>query len=128
GDMALFRAFVVMGARLTMLLQSLAPPMAALIGWYFLGERLSLGGWIGMAITLVGITWVVSERTPHRSGELLHAPPRGLALAVIAAAGQAGGLVLSKRGLRLYSYPFAATQIRATAGIAGFFLLLLALG
>ena len=130
GDLALFRALVLMGARLTMLLQSLAPPIAALVGAYVLGERLTWVGWIGMALTLAGVTWVVSERTRAHDPEeqvARHAPPRAVLLALVGAIGQAVGLVLAKRGMRFYEHPFAATQIRAAAGIVGFALLIVAL-
>jgi drug/metabolite transporter (DMT)-like permease len=94
----------------------------------FLNERLTFSSWLGMSVTLAGVTWVVSERLKDESGnDLRHAPPSGLVLALIAAIGQAVGLVLGKRGLLNYPHAFAATQIRAVAGIIGFALLLLAI-
>ena len=45
---------------------------------------------------------------------------------MIGAAGQAVGFVLSKRGMEHFNHPFAATQIRAIAGIALFALLIIA--
>lgn len=50
-----------------------------------------------------------------------HPTVRGLLLAVGGALGQAGGLVLSKRGMGTY-HPLAATQIRVFAGFFGFLL------
>jgi drug/metabolite transporter (DMT)-like permease len=127
GDLALFRAFVIIGARLSTLLMSLAPPIAALVGISLLDERISVLGWVGMFVTLAGIVLVVSERMrDHETGEHRHHSPWGIALGVIGAAGQAVGLVLSKRGMEQFDHPFAATQIRAIAGIALFALLIVA--
>ncbi len=132
GDLALFRAFVVIGARLSMLLMCLAPPMAAVFGRLFLGEQLSVSQIGGMALTIAGVAWTVLER----SSDSIQPGPRptafpmaqrqmsgrtwGILLAVVGAAGQAGGLVLSKQGMADLPDPFAAAQIRVLAGIAGF--------
>lgn len=131
GDLCLFRAFVVLGSRLSTLMMALAPPLAALIGWAVLGEVLSGRDLVGMALTVTGIAWAVLER--HRSSAEPGGPgpPRltaaGVALGFGGAVGQAGGLVLSKLGMGAYD-PFAATQIRVLAGTAGYVLLFFALG
>jgi drug/metabolite transporter (DMT)-like permease len=67
GDLCLFRAFVLLGSRLAMLVYSLTPLMTALIGWAFLGEQLSLIHWLAMALTISGVAWVVMERVPRRN-------------------------------------------------------------
>ena len=127
GDLALFRAFVILGARLSQLLMSLAPPMASIVGFALLGERISRIGWLGMFVTLAGVALVVSERRrDDQSGEHRHPGAWGITLGVIGAAGQAVGFVLSKRGMEHFNHPFAATQIRAIAGIALFALLIIA--
>ncbi len=129
GDMALFRAFVVMGARLSTLFMSLAPPMAALLGYLMLGERIPLTGWVGITITLSGVVWVVSERLRDEDpARLRRVTAAGIALGVIAAMGQAVGAVFSKKGMEGGYDPAAATQIRALAGIAGFTLMLAVIG
>ena len=66
GDLCLFRAFVVLGSRLAMLVFSLTPLITALTGWAFLGERLSGTDWLGMAMTISGVAWVVTERSSRR--------------------------------------------------------------
>lgn len=126
GDLALFRAFVMIGARLSMLVMCLAPPLTALLGFVFLGERLSLSQGIGMALTVGGVAWTVTEGTPGRPDPTIE--PSGTArkrmtgvlLAGIGALGQAGGLLLSKMGMAGVQDPFAATQMRVLAGIGGF--------
>jgi len=54
-DLLLFKAFLLIGPRLGMLILSLAPPMTALIGRYFLQEHLTLLNWLGMALTIAGV-------------------------------------------------------------------------
>lgn len=130
GDLALFRAFVVIGARLSMLIMCLAPPLTAVFGRVFLGEQLSASQVAGMALTVGGVAWTLLERspagpppdpsTPPGARRRLSARAWGVALAVVGAIGQAGGLVLSKVGMADLADPFAATQIRVLAGIAGF--------
>src|SRR5262245_41352462 len=50
GDLCLFRAFVLIGPRISMVIMTLVPPIAALLGWIWLGER--LGPWevFGMVV------------------------------------------------------------------------------
>lgn len=130
GDLCLFQAFVVIGARISMLLMALAPPMTALIGWIVLGERMTPLSFLGMVLTLGGIALVVltrrpagEEGKPSENGRLrLNYPVWGILLGLGGALGQAAGLILSKVGMEGYD-TFAATQIRVIAGIAGFSLL-----
>ena len=61
GDLFLFQAYIWIGPRLGLLLLSLAPVLAALLAWLFLGEVLSPLDGLGMAATLGGIAWVILE-------------------------------------------------------------------
>lgn len=65
GDACLFRAFVLIGPRLTMLVYSLNPLIAALLARVLFGERLGPLQVLAMAVTLAGVGWVVSERQPR---------------------------------------------------------------
>ncbi len=125
GDLCLFRAFVVLGARLSMLLMSLVPPITALIGRFVLGESLGVGDWLAMALTVSGVAWVVSERQP--AGQSTQVTTWGVVLGVLGATGQSVGLVLSKYGMGDYD-SFAATHIRIIAGIVGFAVVFLVIG
>lgn len=133
GDFCLFRAFLMIGPRLSMLMMSLAPPLTAVIGWLLLGEVLTRRDLVGMTLTVAGIAWAVMERrpSPGEGGESREtgAPDRratilGVAFAFCGALGQAGGLVLSKLGMGSYD-AVAATQVRVLAGIAGYAVLFL---
>ncbi len=120
GDLCLFRAFLLVGPRLSTLLMSFAPPLAAAVGWLALGE--TLGPWqaVGMAMTLGGVIWAVLDRAPGAAGRSKgRARAWGLALGFCGALGQAVGLVFSKLGMGDYD-AFAANQIRVLAGAIGF--------
>lgn len=130
GDLCLFRAYVLIGPRLGMLVMSLAPPLTAVIGWLVLAETLSVRDLVGMALTVSGIAWAVLERNPPLpDAGIADARPSlaGLSLAFCGAVGQAAGLVLSKVGMGSYD-AVAATQVRVLAGAAGYALLFIPLG
>jgi drug/metabolite transporter (DMT)-like permease len=134
GDLCLFRAFLIVGSRIAMLLMALVPPITAVVGRFFLGEQLSGQDWIGMALTVAGVAWVVLERPqtrvqqtrlpPSATRQAAETAPRwqGILLGIGGATGQAVGLVFSKHGMGGYD-AFAATQIRVIAGAVGFALL-----
>jgi drug/metabolite transporter (DMT)-like permease len=130
GDLLLFQAFVVVGARISMLIMSLSPPITALISWLLLGEVLSPMNWLGMAITLGGICLVILKRsTGNKEGTASKRLTttysfQGILLAFGGALGQAAGLVLSKRGMGDYD-AFASAQIRVLTGIIGFTVMIL---
>jgi drug/metabolite transporter (DMT)-like permease len=127
GDFCLFRAFVAIGPRLSMLMMSLAPPLTAIIGWLLLGETLTGRDLLGMVLTVTGIGWaVLDKRDPRdsRDGRDRRSALIGILFGFGGALGQAGGLVLSKRGMGSYD-AVAATQVRVLAGIAGYLVLFL---
>jgi drug/metabolite transporter (DMT)-like permease len=111
----LFEAFVLIGARLAMLLMTLSPLFSALLAWLFLRQSLSPLKVLAMGITLGGIAWVVwgdgeCEDHPHLW--------RGILLGVGGALGQSVGLLFSKYGLAGNFSPISANLIRVTAGVA----------
>jgi drug/metabolite transporter (DMT)-like permease len=120
GDYCLFSAYALIGSRISNLLMALAPPLATLFGWMIIGEKFSVRGLLGMAITLIGIIIVVLRRPGNKFN--FHYSTKGLLLGLGAAAGQAIGLVFSKYGMR-DADPFAASQIRVISGAIGFVLL-----
>ena len=131
GDQLLFQALVDAGSRMTTLLLTLAPPLAAILAWPVLDEALSIMAILGMTITLGGIAWVVAEqegddgRHPH--------PRRGVLLGVGAGLAQAVGLILAKLGMAipdadgLSMNPWSATLVRIVFGVGMAFLLLVML-
>ena len=111
GDICLFQAFVSIGPRLSMLMMSLAPVIAAIQAWIFLGETMSSGQMAGILITLGGITWVVMERNGNNN-QKNRDYARGILYGLGGALGQATGLVLAKNGLFGAFSPISGNIIR----------------
>lgn len=127
GDLFLFKSYTIIGSRFSMLIMTLVPPITAFFSFFMLGERLTLFNYLGMSLTFAGIALAVLNRDGENDRLSLKLSPRGVLYALGGALGQALGLVLSKVGLQNYD-PFAATQIRIIAGIAGFSVLIAFLG
>ena len=125
GDLFLFQSYIDIGARLSQVIYSSAPLITALIGFFALGERVAPLGVAGMLLVVAGIVVVVADGgQASAAARVRPAVPaarrlRGILFALLGALGQAGGFVLSKIGAPEYD-PFAATQIRVVAGLAGF--------
>ena len=133
GDYCLFRAYVITGARVAMLMMTLAPVFAAFAAWLMLGEVLNIQSMLAMVITLGGIALVIFTRSDGASAVKdrrklsMSYPVKGIVMGVIAAAGQGVGIVFSKYGMRNYD-PFAASHIRVITGFIGFAVLFFLLG
>ncbi|TLX74657.1 DMT family transporter [Labilibacter sediminis] len=127
GDLLLFQAFVVIGARISMLIMALTPPIAAFFGWLILGEQMSPVNLIGMTVTIFGIAMVILAKESKNNQVKIQYSIKGVLLAFGGAVGQGLGLVFSKLGMKDYD-PFLSTQIRILAGIIGFAILFTILG
>lgn len=117
GDTAYFYALNHLGARRTLLMESLSPPLAATLAWLWWRETLSLQTWFGMILTVLGVAWVISERTREgnipRQGENM-----GLVWGMLAALSQATGAVVSRYALVESNIsPLGSTLIRLIGGI-----------
>ncbi|MEL6159984.1 MAG: DMT family transporter [Cyanobacteria bacterium J06627_32] len=116
GDTAYFSAINMLGARRALLLETLAPPMTAVLAWIFLAEQLSSVAMLGIFLTLGGIAWVTGERVP--GGE----PPKmglGIVVSLLATFCQAAGAVLSRAALAETAVsPLWSSLIRLFAGLA----------
>jgi drug/metabolite transporter (DMT)-like permease len=118
GDSFLFRAFQEVGAKVAMLLMTLAPAIGAALAAVVLHE--SLGAWsvAGMAVTLCGVALVIVERAPAGRARL-SINVRGVVLGLFAAAGQGVGLIFAKLAFRQGPIDsFIATAVRIMAGLA----------
>ncbi len=117
GDTFYFEALNNIGARRTLLLQALAPPLAALIALIFLQEILSSTAWIGILLTVLGVSWVISERVPGSDSKTVN-PLRGISFALLSVLGQAGGAVLSRAALAGTAIsPLWSTLLRLIGGV-----------
>jgi drug/metabolite transporter (DMT)-like permease len=118
GDTAFFEALNCLGARRCLLMEALAPPLTAFLALIFLGEQLSILAYLGIGLTVAGVSWVIVERVPD-GGQGNFRPLRGVGFGMIAALGQAGGSVLSRAALASTEVsPLWSTLIRLAAGVA----------
>jgi drug/metabolite transporter (DMT)-like permease len=124
GDYFLFKAYAVLSSRIAMLIMTTVPPMTALIGWVILGEKMSLLHISGMFLTVGGIFLAVFSMPENGKKIRLNYPLKGIMFALIGAAGQAGGLVLSKYGMGSYN-AFSASQIRIMAAATCYALIII---
>jgi drug/metabolite transporter (DMT)-like permease len=125
GDTAYFSALNHLGARRTLLLETLAPPMTAVLALIVLGERLNAVAWCGILLTIVGVAWVITERTVSLVVNSNN-PMQGIVWAILAAIAQAGGAVLSRFALIESDIsPLWSTLLRLIGGCAIVLFLLL---
>lgn len=119
GDSMLFQAYVLIGARLGVLLLSLSPLWGTLLAWILLGERLTLPELAAIAIALAGVAWVVLERGKPSSSGAPHRPgfTRGILFGLGAGLCQAAGLVLSKPALGDGFPALSAVMIRMSVAM-----------
>lgn len=123
-DICLFKSMLLLGPRLSLLLFSLSPPIAAIVSWVFINDELALRQWIAMVITLAGIVWVVLERPDGEGSFHSHSHRwRGVLLGVLAALANGIGMVLSKKGIGHYD-AMSATLIRAIVALPGYVVLI----
>ncbi|WP_246163635.1 MULTISPECIES: DMT family transporter [Brasilonema] len=97
GDTAYFAALNNLGARRTLLLKTLGPPMAAIVSTIFLHEQLSYVAWVGILLIILGVAWVISERVKNATtnDKLIV----GVSFALLSAFTDAMGAVLSRAAL-----------------------------
>lgn len=126
GDIFLFQAFVLIGPRLSMLMMSLAPILAAIQAWIFLGETLTGRQIFGILLTVGGIAWVILEK--NGNSENTREYGRGILFGLGGAIGQATGFVLAKNGVGGEFSPISANLIRMTAAVIVLWLITLLQG
>ncbi len=135
GDILLFKSFIEIGPRVTMLIMSLSAPVAGIISWFFLNETYLLHQWAGMVVALSGVALVILEKNnpkpAHLTNSNIKSPKqrvitiKGVIFGFGAMLGQAVGYIFSKAGMKIesgYLDAFASTQIRAIAAFACFIL------
>ncbi len=127
GDLFLFKSYTIIGSRFAMLIMTMVPPITAFFGWLIMDEHLEIIHFLGMTLTFSGIALAIFSRPAKGEKISVKLAPLGILYALGGVVGQALGLVLSKKGVKDYD-PFAATQIRILAGIAGFAVLVTVMG
>lgn len=95
GDTAWFVVLKYLGARRTLLLETLSPPLTALFAFIFLQEKLSLIACTGILLTIFGVAWVIAERTAETALPSKHIW-LGLGMSLLGQTANASGAILSR--------------------------------
>jgi drug/metabolite transporter (DMT)-like permease len=118
GDTAFFIVLKYLGARRTLLLETLSPPLTALFGLIFLQENLSPIACTGILLTICGVAWVIAERTAETTLPSKHLW-QGLAISLLGQTTRAAGVVLSRAAFTQIDIdPLWTAALRLSGGIA----------
>jgi len=137
GDFGYFGTLVILGPRRGTLLMSLAAVFALISGFFILDEVIDQWTFVGIIITLSGVTWVILEREGSANEEPITDKMKlyGVLLGLGGAAGQGIGLVVSKYGMTVVAdnpaeplNPLSATLIRMIAAAIFVWVSLILLG
>jgi drug/metabolite transporter (DMT)-like permease len=122
GDTMYFEAINYIGPRRSLLISTVAPIITALLALIFLGEKIAPLAWIGVVVTTLGVTWVITQMRGRDEVEK-HVNSRGLVYAFLFALAQAIGAVISRWALTETSIsPLQSAVVRLFAGIAFLFI------
>jgi drug/metabolite transporter (DMT)-like permease len=120
GDTFLFAGLRRVGPRRNAMMFALNAPLAALFGVWFLDEVLPPLVLIGCLLVTAGIMVAIAfgrRRSGENPWDVVHGSlPLGLAFGLLAAAGQAGGLLLSRPLMEQGVDPIAGSAIRVLVG------------
>lgn len=112
GDAFLFRAYVLIGPRLSMLMMSTVPILSALFGRTLFNESISAVELLGILMAVGGIAWVVTEAQAHALPDDRRAYRLGLLFGFLGALGQVTNLVTARFALGDGFSTISATLIR----------------
>ena len=117
GDTLFFNTINSLGPRRTLLMQTLTSPMSAIFGLIFLQERLNSLAWCGILVTLLGVAWVISERTTDVKNISAAEFRRGIFFGLLTVVAGAVAAVLSRSAIAdTQISPLWAALLRLSAG------------
>ncbi|AFY53328.1 EamA-like transporter family [Rivularia sp. PCC 7116] len=117
GDTLFFNTINSLGARRALLMQTLTSPMSAIFGLFFLQEKLNALAWCGILVTILGVAWVVSERTADVKNISIGEFKKGIVFGLLTAIAGAIGAVLSRSAIAdTIISPLWAALVRLSAG------------
>ena len=115
GDSAYFASLSRIGVNKTLLLESIAPPLSGVLAVVILGSLLPWQSWLGVIVTTLAVTLVVSQ--PETDGRKVNLS--GIAFGLLASICQASGVVISHYALVAGDIePLLGAVLRLVAGIS----------
>jgi drug/metabolite transporter (DMT)-like permease len=122
GDTLNFAAVGRLGPRRAGAIFALNAPMAAVLGWLALGERLGAQAWTGIGVTVAGVALAILGRTPsgaHRLEQVWGGLGLGVLFGLGAALGQATGTLIARPFMTAGLDPYLGSLVRVGAsGVA----------
>lgn len=122
GDTLNFAAVGRLGPRRAGAIFALNAPMAAVLGWALLGERLGGQAWAGIAVTVAGVALAILGRPvsgAHRLEQVWGGLRMGVLFGLGAALGQAAGTLIARPYMAGGLDPYLGSLIRVgTSGLA----------
>jgi drug/metabolite transporter (DMT)-like permease len=101
GDSLFFKSLEYLSARISTLVTSFSPAVAAIMAFIFLGESLSVLKVLGMIVTLSGIALVVLKKEENTgAAKSTKEIKKGITLAFLYTLGQSAGLIFVKESFR----------------------------
>ena len=129
GDAWNFRAMVILGPGRASLLAATAPLFTTALAWPILHQKPGPLALAGMLLVFFGVALAITARSRRQAAKADHSEGSemmGVYSGLLGALGQAGGLVLSKIGLRTGIDPLPATVIRVAAAVITIWLMTMA--
>lgn len=99
GDSFLFKAYVMIGPRLSMLLMSTVPIYSTIFGWFLFDEAVTPVEMVGILMAVGGVGWVVTERRPGQTAVQNKQFKKGILFGLAGALGQVTNLVTARYGM-----------------------------
>lgn len=117
-DLFIFRAFIDIGARETMVIMTLSPIFSAVISWFALDEHLSFFQVAGIVVTVLGVM-LVTYVEGRDGGSKNRNVKTGVLFAFLGALTQALAFILAKQGLVYNVFPITGNVVRISGGFVG---------
>lgn len=117
GDTFLFKAYVMIGPRLSMLLMATVPIYSTIFGWLLFDELVTQVEMLGIVLAVGGIGWVVTEKRAGKTMVENKQYRRGILFGLAGALGQVTNLVTARYGLVNDYSPISAAIIRILIGL-----------
>jgi drug/metabolite transporter (DMT)-like permease len=118
-DTLFFRSLIYLGPRLSLLIGTLGPVITLILAVVFLKERPPLLSWLGIFLTIFGVTWVLWEQSSKQRGGRDWFS--GIRYGLISIICSSIAIILAKQGVSSVS-ALQATFIRLIWGALGLML------
>jgi drug/metabolite transporter (DMT)-like permease len=119
-DLLLFKAYVWLGARESLVIMTLSPVVTAILGFFLFSERLNLLQVTGIMLTIGGVVLMIAPEIRGKDrGKEQEQRAKGFVLAVVASVLQAVSLIIARNFLDIAG-PVSSNLLRNVGGLLAF--------